>query len=96
MGLAKEVSGAVEVLFYRKATWPNISSSRQNNGGGVQCGAIPSEGTLCLINKSEGNMVWPDATEFVYALIIKAEGMCDNSHGIPDDMGMTDVCYGFY
>jgi hypothetical protein len=35
MGLAKEVSGAVEVLFYRKATWPNTSSSRQNMGVGV-------------------------------------------------------------
>ena len=41
-------------------------------------------------------MVWPDATVFVYALIIKVEGTCDNSHGIPDDMGMMDVCYGFY
>jgi hypothetical protein len=22
--------------------------------------------------------------------------MYDNSHGIPDDMGTMDVCYGFY
>ena len=41
-------------------------------------------------------MVWPDASEFVYMLIVQAEGMCDNSNGIPDNMGMMDVCYGFY
>jgi len=31
----------------------------------------------------------------LHTLIIKAKSMCDNSHGIPDDMGMMDVCYGF-
>ena len=48
------------------------------------------------MKKFERNMVWPDVTEFVYVLIIKAEGMCDNSHGIPDDMGMMEVRYDFY
>jgi len=29
MGLAKEASGAVEVLFYRKATWPNTHQAAE-------------------------------------------------------------------
>jgi hypothetical protein len=71
-------------------------SCRQNKGGGLGCDAIQSDGTLHLKSKFEGKVVWPDATEFVYVLVVKVEGMCNNSNSIPDDMGMKDVCYGFY
>lgn len=71
-------------------------SCRQNKGRGLECDAIQSEGTLRLKSMFEGNFVWSDATKFVYFLVLKAEGMCDDSNGIPDGMRVTDVCYCFY